>query len=280
MTSGAADWRKAGGITAGVDVGTTSCQAAVMVDGELFSYANIRVGADFKAAARAAVDMAMAGTGMSLGDARGIVATGFGSGNVDFATSARDEILCHAKGARFMFGPSVKTVVDLGGQSTHAISLYDWDRVRRFQTSDKCATGMGRHMEVVAELLRTPITEMGALSLEADKDPEPVSTTCFNFAYPETVGLFRQGFKEEAYTENDVLAAYHFAIAWRILGTIGKIAPLDIGEVVLEKDVAFTGGLAKNRGITERLERELGITAASGSLDPQLAGAIGAALLA
>ena len=179
-----------------------------------------------------------------------------------------------------MFGPSVKTVVDLGGQSMCAIRLYDWDRVRAFQTNDKCATGLGRHIEVVAELLGIPITEIGDRSLGGDKDPEPVSTTCYNFMYPETIGLLRQGYKEDAYSERDILSAYLFAVSWRILGMIGKIAPLDIGEITLEQHIAFTGGLAKNSGIVKRLERDLKMEALTSKYDPQFAGAIGAALLA
>jgi benzoyl-CoA reductase subunit A len=94
------------------------------------------------------------------------------------------------------------------------------------------------------------------------------------------VGLFRQGFKEDRYSENDVLATHLFALAWRILSTIGKLQPLDVGDLTVYKEIAFTGGLAKNIGITKRLERELKVSALTSEYDPQLAGAIGAALLA
>jgi activator of 2-hydroxyglutaryl-CoA dehydratase len=133
--------------------------------------------------------------------------------------------------------------------------------------NDKCATGMGRSIEVMADLLQVPIQEMGERSLAVGKDPEPVSTTCYAFANTEAIGLFREG-----YQESEVLAAYLFAIAWRIYGMVGRVQP--------EKELAFTGGLAKNAGITRRLEREMGITALSSEYDSQLAGAIGAALIA
>ena len=139
------NWRDASRITAGVDVGTTSTQAAILCDGELFSYASIHTGADFQAAADAALAQAMRAGGMCITDIRdGIVATGWGARHVAGAAKTMDEIHCHAKGARFMFGPEVHTVVDLGGQSVKAIRLYDWDRVRDFMMNDKCATGMGR----------------------------------------------------------------------------------------------------------------------------------------
>jgi benzoyl-CoA reductase subunit A len=132
----------------------------------------------------------------------------------------------------------------------------------------------------MAGLLHIPIEEIGKKSLAAEKDPEPVSTTCFAFANTETIGLFRQGYKEDVYTESDVLASFLFAIAWRTLGTIGKLQPLDIGDIKVYGNLAFTGGLAKNVGVTKRIERELGVSALSSEIDPQLAGAIGAALLA
>jgi predicted CoA-substrate-specific enzyme activase len=273
------DTGKAARIAIGVDVGTTSTQAAVLADDKLLAWSSIRTGADFGAAAESAATRALSQTGLTLSDAAVVTATGFGSRNAGFAAQTRGEVLCHAKGARFLFGPAVHTVVDLGGQHTTAIALYDWDRVRSFCVNDKCATGMGRNIEIVSELLQVPITEIGAKSLDVTSDPEPVSTTCSNFAYPETIGLLRGGYKEQRFSEEEVLAAYLFAIVWRILGTIGKLAPLDIGEIKLEEGIAFTGGLARNEGITKRLERELKLTALTAAADPQLAGAIGAALL-
>ena len=276
------NWREAKRITAGVDVGTTSTQAAILCDGALFGHANIRTGADFRAAADTAMAMALAESGMSVGDIKGgIAATGWGARHVAGAGKTVDEIHCHAKGARFMFGPEVHTVVDLGGQSVKAIRLYDWDRVRDFMINDKCATGRGRGIETICELLQVPITEIGALSLDVAQDPEPVSTTCSAFANTETLGLFgRPEFKAAPLTANEIYASHLFAVAWRILGVIGKLQSLDVGDIQIYPALAFTGGLAKNVGVTSRIERELKVTALTSKYDPQLAGAIGAALLA
>ena len=272
------DWKKSETIVAGIDVGTTSSQAVILCDGELFGYANIYTGSDFPTIAEKVLQKAIGDSGMTLKDISAIGATGFGRKNVAFASGVFDEITCHGKGARFMFGPTVSTIVDLGAQNTKAIRMYEWDRLRDFKTNDKCATGMGRSFEMMSNILQVPIEEFGEKSLGVEKDPEPSSTTCFNFAFPETYGLIRQGFKEEKYDENEVLASYAFAVAWRILGTIGKLQPLDIGDISVYEDLAFTGGLAKNVGVTKRIEKELNVSALSSDIDPQLAGAIGAAL--
>jgi bzd-type benzoyl-CoA reductase Q subunit len=261
------DWKKAKTVTAGVDVGSTSTQAVVMCDGQLFSYANFRNGPDFRANAQQAMEQVLGKTGLKSGDIKYTVATGFGSPNAGFAQKTVDEITCHAKGAKFMFGPSVRTIVDLGAQTVKAIRVYEWDRIRDFMISDKCATGMGRSIEIMADLMQVPLTEMGPRSLDVSKEPEPVSTTCYAFANTEAIGLFREGYKE-----NEVLAAFLFGIEYRIYGMVGRVKP--------EKELAFTGGLAKNPGITRRLEKDLKMTALTTQYDPQLAGAIGAALLA
>ena len=274
------EWKKAKKITAGIDVGTTSTQAAIMCDGDLFAYANIRTGADFGLTAKTALGKALGTSGIEAGDISAISATGFGRKNVEGATQRLDDIQCHGKGARYLFGKDVKTVIDLGGQTVKAIRLFGWDRVADFKLSDKCAAGFGRSIEVMCNIFQAPITEIGAMSLQVEKDPEPLSTTCYNFANPEAVGLMRPGFREKDLEGNEVLASYLFTIVWRILSTIGKIAPLDIGDIKLEEKIGYTGGLAKNPGITGRIDRELNITSVEPKYDPMLAGAIGAALLA
>jgi predicted CoA-substrate-specific enzyme activase len=223
----------------------------------------------------------MGDSGVSLSDIERIGATGWGGRNVPNAAKVMDEVHCHMKGARFMYGPQVHTVVDLGGQTCAAIRVYDWDRVWDFMMNDKCATGFGRNIEFVCDLMEVPIEEIGAKSLEVEQDPEPVATSCYCFAETETMGLFgRPEFKSAQLTENEIYAKHIFAVAWRILGTIGKIQPLDVGDVKIHHpELAFTGGLAKNIGITKRIERELGTTAMTSEYDPMLAGAIGAALL-
>jgi benzoyl-CoA reductase subunit A len=180
-----------------------------------------------------------------------------------------------------MFGPDVHTVVDMGGQTIKGIRLYDWDRIQDFFMNDKCATGMGRNLEFLCDTLQVPIVDIGEKSLDVVKDPEPVSTTCYAFADSETMGLFgRPEFRAAPLTENEVYAMHVFAIAWRVLNTVGKLQPLDVGDITIYPKLGFTGGLAKNPGITKRIERELNVTALTSHYDPMLAGAIGAALLA
>jgi predicted CoA-substrate-specific enzyme activase len=260
------DWKKSKNVNAGVDIGAVSSQAVIMCDGQVLAYSNQRTGPSSKVSARKVMESALEGTGMGLKNIRQIVATGYGSGSVEFANKCVNETVCHVKGARFMFGPTVKTVFDMGGQTCKAMKLYQWDQIVDLAVNDKCAVNMGWGIEILADLMHVQITEMGQKSLDVKQEPEPVSTTCYVFANTEAIGLLRAG------GENEALAAYLFAIAGRLQGLLGRINP--------EKEFAFTGGLAKNLGIVKRLEREMGIVSLGSRYDPQLAGAIGAAILA
>src|SRR3990172_7467642 len=79
------DRPKAKTVTAGVDVGVNSTQAAIMCDGELYCYANIRTGRDSRGSAARAMEQALESTGMKVKDIQRIVATGYGREKVPFA---------------------------------------------------------------------------------------------------------------------------------------------------------------------------------------------------
>lgn len=261
------DWRHADVVTAGVDVGSVSTQAVIMTDGELYAYVSMRTGSDSPDSARKAMDWALEGTGMTLDDIKFTIGTGYGRVNVPFANRTLTEIACHGRGANFMYGPTVRTVLDMGGQDCKAIKIDERGKVESFLMNDKCAAGTGRGMEVFADLLAIPITEVGELSLKVEEEPPPVSSTCVIFAKSEATSLLKEG-----WTKNRVLAAYCSAMAHRVFTLLERVN--------VEKDFAITGGIAKNVGIVSRIENELGIKALPANLDTQIAGALGAALFA
>ncbi len=180
-------------LTGGVDVGSVSSQAVIMADGKLYAYSNMRTGSDSPESARKAMEWALGGTGLALQDIHFVVGTGYGRVNVPFAQRAITEIACHARGANFMYGPAVRTVLDMGGQDCKAIRCDEKGKVAGFLMNDKCAAGTGRGMEVIADLLAVPIEEVGELSLSVDEEPPPVSSTCVVFAKSEASGLLRAG---------------------------------------------------------------------------------------
>ncbi len=262
------EWSSAEIVTAGIDIGSVSSQAVIMIDGELFAYSSMRTGSDSPESARKAMDWALEGTGMRLEDIQYIVGTGYGRVNVPFAKRAITEISCHARGAIYMYGPTVRTILDMGGQDCKVIRCDEKGAVKAFLMNDKCAAGTGRGMEAFADLLEIPIERVGPMSLEIEEEPPPVSSTCVVFAKAEAVGLLDKG-----WSVNKVLAAYCLAMTDRVVSLIQRLGSM-------ERDFVITGGIAKNIGIVKRLQGELCIEALPARLDPQIAGALGAAIFA
>ncbi len=259
------NWRDAKIITAGIDVGSVSSQAVVCVDGELYGYNSMRTGNNSPDSATNALAGVLEKSGMKLEDITYVIGTGYGRVNVPFAHKAITEIACHARGANYMGGNSVRTILDMGGQDCKAIHCDEKGKVTNFLMNDKCAAGTGRGMEVIADLMQIPIAELGPRSFEVDEEPEAVSSTCVVFAKSEALGLLKSG-----YSKNKVIAAYCQAMAERVVSLIERIG--------VENDFFITGGIAKNPGVVKRIEKLLGTKAVETKLDSQIAGALGAAL--
>lgn len=259
------NWRDAKIITAGIDVGSVSSQAVICVDGELYGYNSMRTGNNSPDSARNAINGVLEKSGLKLEDITYVIGTGYGRVNVPFAHKAITEIACHARGANYMGGNTVRTILDMGGQDCKAIHCDDKGKVTNFLMNDKCAAGTGRGMEVIADLMQIPIAELGPRSFEVDEEPEAVSSTCVVFAKSEALGLLKAG-----YSKNKVIAAYCQAMAERVVSLIERIG--------VENDFFITGGIAKNPGVVKRIEKLLGTKAVETKLDSQIAGALGAAL--
>ncbi len=261
------DWRSAKIIAAGIDVGSVSSQAAIIVDGCLYAYSNIRTGAESSESAKKALLLALKDTGLDEERIDCCVGTGYGRVNVPMAKKTVTEIACHAKGAIFIYGPNVRTVIDIGGQDIKVIRCDEKGKVKDFILNDKCAAGTGRGIEVIAELFKIPVEKLGEMSLRCKTDPEPISDTCVVYARSEAINLLKKGHPLEC-----VLASYLKAMAIRIYSLAKKIG--------IEPELAITGGIAKNKGIVERIKEITGLNIPKPRFDPQIAGAIGAALFA
>jgi bzd-type benzoyl-CoA reductase Q subunit len=252
-------------LTAGIDVGSVSSQAVILADGALYAFSSMRTGSNSPDSAARALAWALEDTGLTPDDLHFVVGTGYGRVNIPFADKAITEIACHARGANFMYGPSVRTLLDMGGQDCKIIRCDEKGKVKEFLMNDKCAAGTGRGMEVFADLLAVPIEQVGDLSFEVEEEPEPVSSTCVVFAKSEATGLLRKG-----WPKSKVLAAYCSAMAHRVVSLVERLG--------VEREFAITGGIAKNPGVVRRIEKELNIEALKPKLDTQIAGALGGAL--
>jgi bzd-type benzoyl-CoA reductase Q subunit len=259
------EWKDGKFVTVGIDVGSVSSQAVVAVDGKIFAYGNMRTGSDSPDSARNALNFALEATDMQGDRIDYCIGTGYGRVNVPMADRSITEIACHARGANFIYGPEVRTVLDVGGQDIKAIQCDEKGKVTNFLMNDKCAAGTGRGMEVFSDLLGVPITDVGDRSFDVKEEPAAVSSTCVVYAKSEATGLLRKGWSTE-----EVLAAYCRAMAERIYSLVERIG--------VQPEFAVTGGMAKNRGVIDRVMPMIGLEPAKTEWDTQIAGAAGAAL--
>jgi predicted CoA-substrate-specific enzyme activase len=265
--SGQIDWTGAKMIVAGVDVGAVTSKAVILLDGQPYAFSQIRTRTP-KESAFKAINAALAKTHLKLENIHYIVATGRGRTQVPFAHKTITEIACGAAGAVHIWGPSVRTVLDAGGQSCKVIHCTEKGRATDFLWNDKCAAGIGRSMEAFAGLVKKEVTEIGNIALQSNRFPK-ISDFCAVYAQSEALDLIRGKVPVE-----QVIAAYHYAMAKRISILVGRSG--------LKKDFVIIGGLAKNPGIMDWLESILKVSrlAPKPEWDPTLTTALGAALFA
>lgn len=194
-----------------------------------------------------------------------VVATGYGRGSVENINEEISEISCHARGATYL-RPTTRTIIDIGGQDCKVISVDETGRVLEFQMNDKCSAGTGRFFEVMGRVLDLSLEDLAAEALKSDK-PCAISKQCSVFAESEVISLVNNDVPLP-----DIAAGIHESIARRIHGMAYKVG--------IEEDVVLTGGCAQNKALQKALEKRLKMKLGHMDGDPQLAGALGAALFA
>ena len=249
---------------AGIDLGSRKSKIAILDDDHLLEEYVGETGLGAARTAEMIMDHALADTGLKLKDFTSIVATGYGRVVVPFAHYNISDILAHAKGAYWLL-PTARTVLDLGGQDCKAINVDEKGRITGFIMNDKCASGNGRFLETMADLLEIPLQDVGELSLSADK-PIIFSTICAVFAKSEALAMVRKGIPKA-----NIFLGIHHIIAVQCEKMLEMIS--------LEEDLVMSGGVSKNVGVVKMVEKRLGITPKI-STDPQMTGAVGAAVVA
>lgn len=250
---------------AGVDVGSTQTKAVIINEaGEIVGRSLLDTGANVIQAAENAYVVAREEAGIDEREVEYIVGTGYGRYRVTFGNSQVTEISCHGRGAVHLF-PNTRTVVDMGGQDTKAISVDANGEITDFCMNDKCAAGTGRFLGAAAAALDIPLDDLGPISLTSTR-PIKISTTCTVFAESEVLAWIGKGKKIE-----DILWGVHVSIAQRSAGLMRRVGVND--------EITFTGGVTRNKGMVKALEDRLG-KPLNISEDCHFMGALGAALFA
>ena len=242
---------------AGIDIGSRAIKLVVVENGIIVEHRQADTGYDPMAEAR----KMMQGASYDC-----ILATGYGRGQfeVDFDAPTVTEIKAHAAGARFFF-PEAVTVLDIGGQDSKAIAMNSSGRVVKFEMNDRCAAGTGKFLEIMAKSLGFSLEQFADEALGAQKDIQ-INSMCTVFAESEVTSLVARG--ED---RRNIALGLHKSVVRRAAGMLRR--------VYSDGTVVFSGGVAKNLCMRKLMEETLQQTVLTAE-DPQMVGAVGAALLA
>lgn len=250
-------------VVAGIDVGNKTVKAVILDDVKLF-YSIIPSDEESAVTADRALCQALEKAGLGWEDITGLFVTGVEEGELSFASGYITEMTSAVRGAKYLF-PSVRTVIDMGAETCVIATCDDAGRVIEYSQNQKCASGTGIFLEVMAEALEVDLNDLGGLALQSTTNIE-ITSTCAVFAESEVVSLVSTGTNKV-----DVLAGIHNSIASRTISMLKAVG--------FEEDVVMIGGVARNVGIVDALQKHSGLHILIPET-PDIVGALGAAVMA
>ena len=178
-------------VSAGVDIGSTASKAVVMVDGRTAACVIGPSSVNPKRTAHQIYDQVLAEAGIGSSDVDFVVGTGYGRTQVEFAHKNISELSCHGRGAHLQL-PSVRTIIDIGGQDTKAICIDGRGNLLDFVMNDKCAAGTGRFLEAMSRSMEIPVHKMEDFYF-GDGEACTITSMCSVFAESEVINLINDG---------------------------------------------------------------------------------------
>ncbi|MBL0700094.1 MAG: hypothetical protein JJV92_04350 [Desulfosarcina sp.] len=256
----------------GMDVGLVAIKGVILEDNHNIAQVIKETGVKPALAAKACYDELLTKANLSHGEIKGFGVTGWGAKRVSLGPDLsgpdlkiKSEVVCLAKGAIWAL-PTSRTVVDIGAQIVKVARFSENAKVKRFDQSDKCAAGAGRFLDIMSTALELDVARLGKIGASASKMVE-ISSQCSVFGESEIVSYLNTGEKIE-----DIANGINYSIAKRVSTIVMRLG--------LEEDIIVTGGVAQNPEVIRYLENMLGTEFKRYNANPQVIGAIGAALFA
>ena len=248
----------------GVDVGSTTSKCVVIDDDRaVLGISLVTEGIGTEGSTKA-VSEVLEQVGVRREDISKTVATGYGRKIFPDSDRKVSELSCHVKGV-FSQVPEARTLIDIGGQDAKVMSITESGIMTNFQMNDKCAAGTGRFLDVMARILQLDVAQLEGEYFKAAK-PSKISSTCTVFSESEVISQLASGEKRE-----DVVAGICQSVATRFASLVMRVG--------VTPTLCMSGGVAKNGGVRDALEKELGLQIVCPP-NAQYMGALGAALYA
>jgi len=250
-------------IFAGIDAGTESVKIIILGSGEILFRGTVFAGT--RAVADVAENLLQQGikqAGISADDIRHIGGTGVNAGEVLPIREEVPEMVSIPLGIGWI-SPQAHTLIDVGASKFTAVKCRD-GRAMKITRSDRCASGVGISLRMVASVLEMGIEDIGQASLAAEEDIT-IQSTCSVFVETEIISLLHHYKKKP----EDILRGVFRGMVSRFYSLL-----LSVG---IEDDLYMIGGVARNAGIVKALE-EISGHQVHVPPDPGIIGALGAAL--
>lgn len=254
---------------AGIDIGSTAIKVALVDENkQLVGHKISASGSMFYKYAQESLKNILNELDIDNTDVVYTVSTGYGRKLFKEADENISEITANAIGARAAAEGkcNIKTIINIGGQDSKAISLDEDGNVVNFAMNDRCAAGTGKFLDVVAMNLELEVSELGEYHFKSKGTPLAINSTCAVFAESEIIGLLGNNNSVE-----DIVAGVHYSIAKRIIKLVKRVG--------IKDNIYFDGGPALNRGLVHAIENELSREIFIPEF-PQITTSYGAAILA
>ncbi|MFH1137441.1 MAG: acyl-CoA dehydratase activase [Pseudomonadota bacterium] len=249
----------------GCDMGALAAKTVLLEDGRLIDHDVTTTDGLLAGAANVSLQRILDRTGLTLRDLPRRGGTGWGRKYINYDHHPETIINCLAAGA-FFLRPGARTVVDLGGLTAAVINLNDQGKVLEYRNNDRCASGTGFFVELAAQALELRLEELNRVVASATGRVH-IGAQCAVFGESEIVSHVNQGVEPA-----DILAGVVYAI--------GAGAATTVRRLGVVPEILVSGGVAKLDGVLAALSEKLGVEAVRPEVDPQIVGALGAALIA
>jgi benzoyl-CoA reductase subunit D len=251
-------------ITMGIDLGAKNIKVVILKDNKIIAKSNVLAGFEVKKSAQDAINNALKEAGIKKDDLDKVISTGTGEKLAPFYDETKSVVGCDSLGAVFLH-PAARSVIDVGAEEGRSMRCDETGKILDFEVNEKCAAGAGAFTEAMSRALEVSLEEFGPLSLKSTEEI-PMNAQCTVFAESEVVTMVHN-----KVSKANMARAVHDAMASRISSMVRKIG--------FSKDAVLVGGVAKNVGFVDSLNKDLGIEVVVPK-DPEYVGALGAALAA
>ncbi|MBD3228568.1 MAG: hypothetical protein GF329_10305 [Candidatus Lokiarchaeota archaeon] len=252
-------------IYAGCDIGTLQTKVVLIEEDKIIARDIIPTEARAKTSAELAMNKALSEIDGSLDDIGYCIGCGWGLENIPFINEVISDKQCGASGVHHYL-KNVRTFVDVGGLFTRAVQMDPDGFVLDYVMNDKCASGTGRFLEMMAEALEIEPKDFDRPELNGD-DPVNITSQCSVFAESEVITYVNEGAKIP-----NIISGINKSIASKISTFVRRLGIIE--------DFTIIGGVGKNKMVVKHLQEIIKTEIRPLEVDIQLIPAIGAAILA